>query len=928
MLRIFAFLCLALMIHAAEHRGIVTFGGLPVPGAGVTASRAGAVQATITDPNGAYSFADLAPGAWQIRVDMQLFAPQSREVVPGPPPAAWELQLLPRDKREVAAAPSAAPPVKPVKPAAAAEPELAQRAADGLLINGSVNNGAASPFAQLPAFGNFRRGARSMYNGSLGLIGNSFAFDARSYSLTGQDTPKPSYSRFQGLFAFGGPVKIPKWLPRNGPMFTVNYQWTRNTNAVTQSGLVPTAAERAGDLSAAPRPPLDPLTNAPFPAAQIPATRISPQARTLLTLFPAPNFTGSSRYNLQTPIVTGLHQDDFQFRANKQRRKNYYSGNFNLQSTRTSTPNLYGMLDTTRALGLNTGVNYRRTLHPRFFVNLGAQFSRQRDQLNPFFSNRRNIAAEAGIRGTNQDPLHWGPPSLSFASGITPLTDAQAALTRNQTVAYNADAFFNHNGHNFTFGAVHRRQQVNVLAQQDARGSFVFTGAAAGNDVAGFLLGLPDTSSIAFGNADKYLRAGITEAFVNDDWRVHPGLTLNYGARWEYWSPAQEKYGRLVNQSGPLVPDKNNIAPRVGLSWRPLSASSLVIRAGYGIYYDTSVYQPIAMQMAQQAPFSTNLRLSNSAATPLTIANGFPSQSTSITFAADPRFRIGYSQNWQLTLQRDLPAALQITAGYNGGKGTRAQQQVLPNTFPNGAIEPSGYTYLSSNGNSTRHAGNFQLRRRLRNGFTAQVAYTYSKSIDNASPGGRPFTAQNWLDLGAERGRSNFDQRHLLTGLVQYTTGMGVKGGAFGKAWAKEWTVTSQLNAGSGLPLTPIYLAAVRGTGVTGSLRPDYTGAGLYDAPPGLNLNPAAIAAPAPGRWGNAGRNSINGPNQFALAASLGRTFRSNERFSLDVRADASNALNSVRFPSWNTVLGNAQFGLPTTASPMRTLQLTVRTRF
>ena len=221
-----------------------------------------------------------------------------------------------------------------------------------------------------------------------------------------------------------------------------------------------------------------------------------------------------------------------------------------------------------------------------------------------------------------------------------------------------------------------------------------------------------------------------------------------------------------------------------------------------------------------------------------------------------------------------------------------------------------------------------QLRRRLRAGFTAQAAYTYSKSIDNASPGGRAFVAQNWLDLRAERGRSIFDQRHLLTGLVQYTTGMGLKRGLFARSWAKEWTVTSQFNAGSGLPLTPIYLAAVRGTGVTGSLRPDYTGASLYDAPPGLHLNPAAVAAPAPGRWGNAGRNSINGPNQFALAASLGRSFRSTDRFSFDVRADASNALNSVRFPTWNTVLGNAQFGLPTTASPMRTVQLTVRTRF
>jgi hypothetical protein len=337
--------------------------------------------------------------------------------------------------------------------------------------------------------------------------------------------------------------------------------------------------------------------------------------------------------------------------------------------------------------------------------------------------------------------------------------------------------------------------------------------------------------------------------------------------------------------------------------------------------------------MAQQAPLSKSVRISNSAATPLTLANGFPPINSAPVYGVDPRFRTGYSQNWQLSLQRDLPAALQMTVAYNGGKGTRAQQQVLPNTFPLGSVDPSGYTFLTSNGSSIRHAGNLQLRRRLRSGFTAQGSYTYAKSIDNAAVGGRgPFLAQNWLDLRAERARSGFDQRHVFNGMLQYTTGMGLRGGALATGWKarafKEWTVASQVNAASGLPLNPVFLAAVRGTGVTGSLRPDFTGAPLYDAPPGLFLNPAAVAPPAPGRWGNAGRNSIQGPSQFALGASLGRTFRSSERFSLDVRMDASNALNSVRFPSWNTIAGNAQFGLPVVASPMRIMQLTVRSRF
>jgi hypothetical protein len=394
----------------------------------------------------------------------------------------------------------------------------------------------------------------------------------------------------------------------------------------------------------------------------------------------------------------------------------------------------------------------------------------------------------------------------------------------------------------------------------------------------------------------------------------------------------------------PLIrPDRNNFAPRFGFAWRPFSASSMVIRGGYGIYYDTSVYQWIATWMAQQSPLSNSLRVENSPANPLTLANGFNASPsiTRNTFAVDPDFRVGYSQNWKLSIQRDLPASLMIVATYLGIKGTRAQQQILPNTYPAGALNPclacpSGFAWLASNGNSTRHAGQIELRRRLRNGFTATLDYTFSKSIDNAAPGGRnqggALIAQNWLDLGAERALSNFHQRHLLSATLQYTTGMGIGGGTLLSGWRgglfKQWTFSTQIAAGSGLPLTPVYFAPVRGTGVTGTIRPDYTGAPLDAAPSGLFLNPASYAAPAPGRWGNAGRNSIAGPSQFTLDLSMGRTFRLGDRFSLEMRLDAANALNHPVFPGWNTTVTSAQFGLPNPANPMRTVETTARLRF
>ncbi len=1033
--RIFLALFLAgVLLRASEQHGQVKFGGLPVPGATVTATQGEKTLSAITDSRGNYSFPDLADGTWTIQVEMPGFATLQKAVtvVREAPASEWDLKMLPLNEMHAVAAPP--PPAAQTPAVAAAKPEpkgkgrnrkappaptntsgafqrtevnasnpnasasapggdattsggsgafasqspseLSEHASDGLLINGTANNGASSPFAQAQAFGNNRRGIRSLYNGNLGVIFDTSTLDARNFSITGQDTPKLPYDHLQGVFAFGGPLKIPHLLS-NGGNFFINYQWVRSRSTGNATGLVPTAAERAGDFSQVLNPsgmPLqivDPSTGAPIPGNVIPQSRISPQAEALLRFYPLPNFAGGTSYNYQTPLVSNDHEDNLQTRYNKTfGRKNFFSVLFAMQNARLDNTNLFDFLDTGQRIGYNAAANFRHNFTPRLFSNFGVQFNRFVARVTPFFANRENVSGEAGITGNNQAPLNWGPPTLNFASGITSLSDGLPSLTRNQTGTVSVDNLWARARHNISFGGDFRRQEFNLLSQQDPRGSFTFTGAAAGSDFAGFLLGVPDTSSIAFGNADKYLRASTTEAYVNDDWRVSPGFTLNAGVRWEYWSPITEKYGRLVNLDvapnfsavAPVVasdpigslthqtypsslmnPYKRGVQPRVALSWRPLAASSLVVRAGYGVYYNTSVYYPIATLLDQQPPLSKSLNVSNSAADPLTLASGFNASPTITpnTVAVDPNFRPGYAQNWQVSVQRDMPAALVLTVAYLGSKGTHEVQDFLPNSYPLGAANPCpscpiGFQYLVSNGNSTREAGQVQLRRRLQSGFTASLEYTYAKAIDDAALGGRnqgtPVIAQNWLNLDAERGLSNFDQRHLLTTQIQYTTGMGLHGGTLVSGWRgalfKEWTAQTQITAGTGLPLTPLYPYPVPGTGVTGPLRPDYTGAPLYSGAAGLFLNPAAYVLPPPGEWGNAGRDSITGPAQFSLNASLGRVFQMSDRFSLDFRMDATNLLNHVTFPSWNTSITNAQFGLPTSANAMRAMQTTIRLRF
>jgi len=1005
-----ALLCLSLP-SAAEQHGQVKFGGLGVPGVTVTVTQGDKTLTVLTDGDGTYSFPDLPDGTWNFKVEMLCFTPiaQAANITAGLPAPDWDLKLLPMSEIQAAAGPAAPPPpssvisqtttqtaaptaapaknaknnkkgATPATPqtgfqktdvtASAAPPvtnavpppppsdafanqspsELSARSNDGFLIQGSANNGASTPFSQSNAFGNNRRGLRSLYTGNVSFAIDNSALDARPFSVTGQETPKSAQQRFQGGFALSGPLRIPHLL-RNGPTFFLNYQWNRARSASNISTTVPSLAERAGDFTSA-------LNG--FGLQQ----KVSPQALALLNYYPLPNFDGNSAYNYQSSLVSHSNTNSLQSRANKSiGRKDTVDGLFAFTSVGSQTVNLFHFPDSTSTLGMNAIANWRHRFTSRTILHFQEQFSRQSVDTVPYFANLTNVSGNAGIAGNNQEPINWGPPSLTFSSGIAGLNDGNSSQTHAQTQALAFDGLWYRTPHSLTYGVDYKRIELNSIAQANPRGSFTFTGAATGNDFADFLYGIPDTTQLATGNADKYYRSQSYDAWIDDDWRISPSFTLKVGLRWEYSAPFTELYGRLVNlavgtnfstatpvlagnsSNSLLKPDLHEFQPRVGFSWRPFPASSMVVRGGYGVYYNTSVYQSIASQLAIQPPFSKTLSIPNTPTNSITLADAFnatPTTTTANTFGIDPNFRVGYAQNWNLSVQRDLPQGLVMTATYLGIKGTRAVQDFLPNTYPIGGVSPCpgcpvGYNYMTSNGNSHREAGEIQLRRRLHSGFTATLDYTYAKAIDDASIlGGRGSAfgavAQNWQDLSAERGLSTFDQRHVLTASAQYTTGMGIGGGTLLDGWRgrffKEWNLLVQANAATGTPLTPTILETVPGTGDVGSLRAQYTGAPVYSTTPGLFLNPAAFTLPPAGQFGNAGRDTITGPFQLTLNASALRTFRLTDRFNMDFQVQATNALNHVVFPNWNTVVDSPQYGLGTNANAMRSILTTFRVRF
>jgi outer membrane receptor protein involved in Fe transport len=708
----------------------------------------------------------------------------------------------------------------------------------------------------------------------------------------------------------------------------------------------------------------------------IPASELDQAALGLLKFFPLPNQPGLVQ-NYQILTSTPQDTDNLGIRLNQNlTRTDRLALNLNLQRRSGEPAQLFGFRDDTSGSGINAVVSYTKNLGRRTLSVFTVNFNRNRNDTLPYFAYKSDVATELGIRGTSPDPINNGPPNLTFTN-FGGLTDASPVLSRIQNAGVSENVSTTRGSHNLSGGISYRRQQFNVTTDTNARGTFTFTGLAtsafdsAGNpipstgfDLADFLLGLPQSSSVRFGDTSTYFRGNQYGAFGQDDWRVRSNLTLNLGLRWEYFSPLSEKYGHIANldvapgftavsvvapgMAGPysgslpaslLKPDKNNFAPRVAIAWKPLPKRSLQFRAGYGIYYNPSVYNAIASRLAAQPPFAQTSTLSTSLTDVLTLENGLattPSGKQILnTFAVDPNYRISYAQTWNSAVQTDLPHSIVLEVGYLGTKGTRLDIQRLPNRAAPGSPltaeqrrqigNATGFTYESSEGNSIYHALQVRLMRRMRRGIAFNGQYTFGKSIDNSSTfGGAGNTvAQDDKDLHAERGLSSFDHRHTLSFNTLFSTPRNLH--PVLRDWTWNWTVAFS----TGSPLTARVLgnqADTGGTGSVGSGRADATGVALDCC--GQYFNLAAFAIPPAGRFGDAGRNTIEGPSSFSINSSIGRSLNLGERRRLEFRLEANNLTNHVNITNFGTVVNSSNYGLATAAGAMRTLQINVRLRF
>jgi trimeric autotransporter adhesin len=393
-----------------------------------------------------------------------------------------------------------------------------------------------------------------------------------------------------------------------------------------------------------------------------------------------------------------------------------------------------------------------------------------------------------------------------------------------------------------------------------------------------------------------------------------------------------------------VKPDRDLVAPRVGLAWKPLSKT--VVRAGYSINYNLGQYLSIASQLALQPPFAVTETNNAAVPTSLTLQNGFPTSAGSglVTnnYAIDPDYRLAYVQSWNLNIQQELKGDILINIGYLGAKGTHLDELRAPGLDASGVVAGNfqPFLYESSNGSSIYHGGTLRVRKRMRNGIQVGGTYTYSKSIDDASSigGGAVVVAQNDNDIAAERGLSSFDQRQTLSADYYYQLPFGKeKKWLHGDTWEDKFfggfAWQGNIMLATGFPFSPRIFGSETDLlrGVDGSLRPNLVpGQSIQLSNPSIHewFNTAAFVAPLPGNFGNAGRNSIEGPGSINFNMAFSKTIQVKEMQSLELRISATNVFNHVNFASIDTTLGSPTFGQVISVGSMRKTVLMARYRF
>ncbi len=559
-------------------------------------------------------------------------------------------------------------------------------------------------------------------------------------------------------------------------------------------------------------------------------------------------------------------------------------------------------------------------------------------------SFRGNYSLQEGSSSALIDSFGGATPPPSSALLPSPLTagDSIGIFSSTETnalslgsVAENRQRQFNFVGdvavdvatHQLKFGADYRRL---LLERAPSQALIQYSITSLQNFAA---TGVTN-SNAAFAFRPGKLGFHTFSLYGQDVWRIGQRLALTFGLRWEINPPPGGEEGTILaawsNVDDPattaLAPmgeplwntRYDNFGPRLGVAYRVTANGDLVIRGGWGLFYDTGA--GAVGNLLLTFPNTTS-RISSGVALPVTDASTIvpplPSLQPpfpNLTEGYSPNLNLPRSYQWNVTAEKSLGADQSVSVAYIGQDGDDLLRRTLT-IRPNPSF--SNLFVLTTNGDTSNYqAMQVQFRRRFSKGLQALGNYTWSHSIDTNSEDTLNLSASAVI-TGSNRGLSNFDVRHSFSAAFSYELPKFVKEGFFARL-TNDWSFDTVLLARSGFPFH-VTVTGVVIPGVTGGIRPDTVPdqpVWLEDgtAPGGKRLNPAAFSIQQQPRQGTLGRNSIAGFGLTQVDFSLARRFPIREQLNLQFRADLFNIFNHPNFadPTPRIVGGNLLGGQAT----------------
>ncbi len=822
-------------------------------------------------------------------------------------------------------------------------------------------------------------------SGTNSLHGTAFEFirNDKFNATPWNQLAKPPLHRNQFGGTIGGPVI------KNKTFFFGSYSGLRQHQSTTlgASALVPTALERQGNFSASAVKPINTATGQRFPGDIVPVDPVS--RRIIDTYIPLPN-TGTNGFR-GAPLASTTNTDEFIFKldhslnSKHQLAASYFlsygntldaiSGGAGANdlpgwSSRTFDWTQHNLTLSDTWVKSGTMVNQLRVNFVRNFggrINspdislgdLGSKFQVQGDKALPqitvtgFF--RLNEAIAGPVAGSNyygvRDTLAWtrGKHSLKIGG------EAYLEKQRQNTLLNNYG----------TFGFDGSKSRP--------------TGASSGgNALADFVMGLPNTMN-QDAPTDKIDNDWYWALFVQDDFRVHPRLTLNIGIRWDVQLPTLDPQDRKLTfvpgvksttvpaaPTGLLFVGDPGItrgiigtplyhwAPRLGFAWDPFGDGKTSIRAGAGIYWG-NVSGNEWNQSGDRQPFAARQTFPNVA----TLSDPYknvpggspfpytysPSAPKFIVPAAvsgpDLNFAWPYNYQMNFSIQRQLTATTSVTAAYVGtlarslgflndvnavppstaaASTVNARRPFLPGTLSNIFL-------MQSPGNDAYHAFQLSAEKRMSKGFSLKGYYVWSKDLETITD-----AVQDYTRLDMERARSAQDRRHAAVISTIWDLNYVPKSNPL--SWVTNgWTISTITTLQSGIPFN-ITTGTDNNRDGTNNDRPNLVGNVALDPNRGRSIvsqqwvDKNGLVANPVGTDGNLRRNSFDGPGAKNVDIGILRNFSISERMKLQFRAEATNAFNFVNLQNPTGTLSSAQFGKITSARDPRQMQFGLKFSF